>query len=230
MSETAARPWWADVEHLRPTEEEKPLAVASTSRPRTGRFARETVEAASTGTGAVATLERPDASHFPAPPAPLAPSGDEAATTPARRRRAAAAIADEARSRRAAEEPAPRRRADHAAHAADEPRPRRAAAAVADEARARARRERAEEDLRPRGAAFAEYRDGRRTVAIKGQVDRATAPVPSSYTPREPGQRRPRKSAVERLGSSPDRIAMWAVMLGLLLILVAALSTPGAGA
>ena len=54
---------------------------------------------------------------------------------------------------------------------------------------------------------------GRRTVTIRGQV----APP-----------RRPPRRAHERAGSRPDRIAMWAVLLGLLLVLVAATSSHAA--
>lgn len=56
---------------------------------------------------------------------------------------------------------------------------------------------------------------GRRTVTIRGQV----APPR-----RAPARRRPARSPVERLGTRPDRIALWAVMMGFFLILVAATS------
>jgi hypothetical protein len=58
---------------------------------------------------------------------------------------------------------------------------------------------------------------GRRTVTIRGQL--AARPAP----------RRPGRSPYERGGSRPDRIAMWAVLLGVLLILVAATSSRAAG-
>jgi hypothetical protein len=57
---------------------------------------------------------------------------------------------------------------------------------------------------------------GRRTVTIRGQV-----------APR-PADRRPRRDPYKRAGSHPDRIAMWAVLLGLLLVLVAATSSHAA--
>jgi hypothetical protein len=57
---------------------------------------------------------------------------------------------------------------------------------------------------------------GRRTVTIRGQV----APRPSD--------RRPARRADERLGSRPDRIAMWAVLLCVVMILVAATSSHAA--
>jgi len=54
----------------------------------------------------------------------------------------------------------------------------------------------------PRGAV-----DGRRTVMIRGQV--------------APARRRPPRRAVDRVGHRPDRIALWALVLGVMLILAA---------
>jgi hypothetical protein len=75
--------------------------------------------------------------------------------------------------------------------------------------------------------AHAAARPERRTIEIRGQVDRVhgVAPVPSAGPQRHRGRR-----ASERVGPRPDRVAMWAVLLGLLLILVALLSSPGADA
>jgi hypothetical protein len=56
---------------------------------------------------------------------------------------------------------------------------------------------------------------GRRTITIRGQVQR-------------PVSRRPPRTVRERAGSRPDRIAMWAVLLGFLLLLVAATSSHAA--
>ncbi len=50
----------------------------------------------------------------------------------------------------------------------------------------------------------------RRTVVIRGQV--------------APPRRRPPRRAHERVGPRPDRIALWAVLLGVFLIVVAAMS------
>ncbi len=60
---------------------------------------------------------------------------------------------------------------------------------------------------------------GRRTVTITGQA----APPPS---PRVVAldRRRPRPTAMERFGPRPDRLALWAVLLGVLLVVVAATS------
>jgi hypothetical protein len=58
---------------------------------------------------------------------------------------------------------------------------------------------------------------GRRTIEIRGQA------VPAPIVPRvaETERRRPPRRAVERVGGRPDRVAMWALLMGLLLILVA---------
>ena len=134
MSQTATRPWWAEVEHLRPDED-----GATTPRTRTARF------------------ERRDAHQ------------------PARRPR-----------------PEPEVWLDDAP-AAPAPKP----------------------------------KHERRTIEIRGQVDRVhgVAPTPSPGPQRIRGRR-----ADERVGPRPDKIALWAVLLGLLLILVAAISSPGADA
>ena len=59
----------------------------------------------------------------------------------------------------------------------------------------------------------------RRTIEIRGR----TVPAPS--VPRERVEldrhRPPRRAAVERVGARPDRLAMWALLMGLVLILVA---------
>jgi hypothetical protein len=59
--------------------------------------------------------------------------------------------------------------------------------------------------------------NGRRTVTIRGQV--APPPRPRLV---EVERRRPARSVEARLGPRPDRIAMWAVLLGIFLVLVAA--------
>jgi hypothetical protein len=140
MSQTASRPWWADVQHLRPDED-----AGQDRRPnRTGRFDRP----------------RRGGQHEAEPRAP-------------RHRREPEVWLDEPAERRPA--PTPQRR----------------------------------------------------TIEIRGQVDRVAgvAPVPS------PGPQRVRgRMAHERVGPRPDKVALWAVLLGLLLILVAAISSPGADA
>ena len=143
MSQTASRPWWADVQHLRPDED----AGQEHRATRSGRFDR----------------------------------------------------------------PAPRpRRGEHDREA---PRPRREPEVWLDEAQA--------------PAPAPKPKPERRTIEIRGQVDRVAgvAPVPS------PGPQRVRgRMAHERVGPRPDKVALWAVLLGLLLILVAVISSPDADA
>ena len=61
----------------------------------------------------------------------------------------------------------------------------------------------------------------RRTIEIRGRT------VPAPTVPRErerielDRRRPPRRAAVERVGARPDRVAMWALLMGLVLILVA---------
>jgi hypothetical protein len=55
----------------------------------------------------------------------------------------------------------------------------------------------------------------RRTVVISGHPDRLRVARAS----------RPRRTAIDRIGTSPDRIVAYAVALGFLLILIAALTT-----
>jgi hypothetical protein len=87
----------------------------------------------------------------------------------------------------------------------------------------------AEEDderLLPKGANRIE--NGRRTIEIRGQVDRIVgipAPAETGVATRS-GRRRPARRPAERLAGRPDRVAMWAFLLGILLILIAALTGP----
>jgi hypothetical protein len=62
----------------------------------------------------------------------------------------------------------------------------------------------------------------RRTVVIRGHgAERYVPPVSRART-------RPARRPHERAGFKPDRVAMWAVLLGVLLILVAATSSHAA--
>ncbi len=81
----------------------------------------------------------------------------------------------------------------------------------------------------------------RRTVVISGRPDEAryrplreAAPRPNGTVVPLPGRgprivelqrRRPPRRPVERVGPRPDRIAMWAVVMALFLILVTLLSS-----
>ena len=58
----------------------------------------------------------------------------------------------------------------------------------------------------------------RRTVEIRGRT------VPAPVIPRssvEIDRRRPSRRPIERVGPRPDRLAMWALLMGIVLILVA---------
>lgn len=57
----------------------------------------------------------------------------------------------------------------------------------------------------------------RRTVEIRGR----TVPAPAVPRSVELDRRRPPRRAIERVGPRPDRIALWALLMGILLILVA---------
>jgi hypothetical protein len=63
---------------------------------------------------------------------------------------------------------------------------------------------------------------GRRTVTIRGQV-----PDHRYVTPRQSSRRRPERR-YERSGFRPDRAALWAVLLGMMLILAAVTSAHAA--
>jgi hypothetical protein len=57
----------------------------------------------------------------------------------------------------------------------------------------------------------------RRTVEIRGR----TVPAPAVPRTIELDRRRPPRRAAERVGPRPDRLALWALLMGLVLILVA---------
>ena len=58
-------------------------------------------------------------------------------------------------------------------------------------------------------------------MTIRGRGAERNLPLP------DPARRRPARRAYERTGFRPDRVAMWAVLLGVLLVLVAVLSAHG---
>jgi hypothetical protein len=65
---------------------------------------------------------------------------------------------------------------------------------------------------------------GRPTVRITGYGSQRNL----IYATREPRRRRPPERAYERAGFKPDRVALWAVVLGVLLVLVATTSAHAA--
>ena len=104
----------------------------------------------------------------------------------------------------------------HAAHAALRALRARAARALLARRRPRARRSRA------RGADPAPRRPSRRrTVEITGR----TVGAPTLPRLVQIDRRRPARRAAERVGARPDRLALWAVVLGFFLIFVAVTST-----
>jgi len=64
----------------------------------------------------------------------------------------------------------------------------------------------------------------RRTVVIRGQV----APPPRPYVSTAARRRPPRRPSERIAGSRPDRAAMWAVLMGVFLIVVAVMTAHGA--
>ncbi len=75
--------------------------------------------------------------------------------------------------------------------------------------------------VRPAGA--------RRTVVIRGQIAPRAGGTESRLHAPGPARRRPPRRPSERIaGTRPDRAALWAVMMGVFLILVAVLSAHGA--
>lgn len=96
------------------------------------------------------------------------------------------------------------------------------AAERTDEARRRADRadlaaRRAGREPRRGGYGDAVALPDRRTVEIRGRT------VPASAVPRplDLDRRRPPRRVTERVGPRPDRLALWALLMGLVLILVA---------
>lgn len=75
------------------------------------------------------------------------------------------------------------------------------------------------------GSTRLEPRHGaRRTVVIRGQAV-APPPVSDGAYASVPARRRPPRRASERIvGTRPDRVAMWAVLMGVFLIAVAVLT------
>jgi hypothetical protein len=70
----------------------------------------------------------------------------------------------------------------------------------------------------PRRGGYGDAVAGRRTIEIRGRT------VPAPAVPRTvelDRTRRPPRRAIERVGPRPDRVAMWALMMGLVLIAVA---------
>lgn len=247
MSDPAA-PWWADVQHLRPPEKGADGAGSPPAKRRFDRGARQHDAAIATLEHELPELEMPaDPWAQPKSPEERAARWAEAQQQPWLKSAQARAQAEDAaflaklsgeappvQAAPAPEETLRTRRSDAQARAATEPRT--DEQPVADlwdgsmdqtfstvpqwaEGQYDAR-------LLPKGANRIE--NGRRTIEIRGQVDRVqgiTAPADTGAATRS--GRRPSRSAAERFERRPDRVAMWAFLLGLLLIVIAAVSDPG---
>jgi hypothetical protein len=199
-------------------------------RRRSGETAAATAPRMVAAGGAIAPVE------FDVAPAPAPPAGDDA---PPRFRRASAPAVD----------PAPvvtdpeRRETDRDR---DHERRRRAdredgrTASRREELSRLAREQAVADHTARRRDAHAEPGPARRTVEIRGRVDvpdltvsapgvrrrAALAAVPDAEPPvaRTTARRRPAPRMDERFASRPDRIALWAFLLGVFLIVVAAVS------
>lgn len=73
----------------------------------------------------------------------------------------------------------------------------------------------------PRDVEVAELRGGRRTVEIRGRTVASPTPMADHAAVAPAVRRRDSGGAVEIFGQRPDRIALWALLLGIVLILVA---------
>jgi hypothetical protein len=208
MPHSEAQAWWADVQHVRETIERRRAGLADASAPRDAgtetRFARRAAAADAAiedldWTQVSATRAGGRADHAGRPA-----HSDGAAS---RARRPAADVGDRAtaRGRRDAEHLDTDGRRDHAS---------RAHRATARDAAGRDE---------PIGAPLAPP-SSRRTVEITGRTV-AAPPLPRLV---EVERRRPPRRTVERVGPRPDRVALWAVLLGFFLILVAATSSRAA--
>ena len=213
MPHTEAQAWWADVQHVRETIERRRAGLADSSAPDTGaetRFERRDAAPVAMGddldwTQVSATRSRGRSDHSDH----TAPSYDDLLSTRPRRPRADAG-----------DRPASRWRRDDE-HSDTEPR--------LDRSR-RTRRGAVDERVALRAAAADDTPatplapPRRRTVEITGRTV-AAPPLPRLV---EVERRRPPRRTLDRVGPRPDRIALWAVLLGFFLILVAATSSRAA--
>ena len=208
MAHSQARAWWADVQHLRDdyerTDEARRRADEADLASRRAIRERGHVDAE-------VSLTRSSAEH--ASRDGHAPSGAELgdATTPQRHR-----VDDVAAPpRRGSDAPFASRRGGHTDGGLD---PRRGHHVDLPPA------PRVRQGIAPAGVpsggprAKGDATPGRVTVEIRGR----TVPAPAVPRATEVGdRRRPPRRAAERVGTRPDRVAMWALLMGLLLILVA---------
>jgi hypothetical protein len=199
MPQSETRAWWDDVQHVRDSIERKREDEARRGLRLDARSAARAVaeRAAGEANAAAGTPDAPDAG-----PDDWAPRRGRRFERAAPERRGRFARADrEGRQRGANGEPHP-----DAGHPAAAPlgRPARADAGHPSEA--------------PRPLTVPRRR---RTVEITGR----TVGAPALPRLVEVDRRRPARRPVERVGPRPDRLALWAVVLGFFLIFVAVTST-----
>ena len=209
MPHSEAQAWWADVQHVRETIERRRAGLAEAPAPRDtgteGRFVRRAAEPS-------APVEDLDWTQV------SATRGEGRADHTSR---ALHAESPSSRARRPGPDPGDRaaararRNADHLE-------------ADTRGDRTRGQRRHAPE---PEGNGSGERiaaplvpAPSRRTVEITGRTV-AAPPLPRLV---EVERRRPPRRTVERVGPRPDRVALWAVLLGFFLILVAATSSRAA--
>lgn len=210
MAHSEARAWWAEVQHLRDdyerTDEARRRADEADLASRRATRERRHVEAE------VGSL-RASVVGEPADPIAQPRRGSDASFTPRRGQRTDAGL-DPRRGQRTDGGLDPRRgqRIDggldpHRGHHVDLPPAPRVRQGIAPIDAGSPRGPRTKGEATP----------GRVTVEIRGR----TVPAPAVPRSVELERRHPPRRAVERVGTRPDRVAMWALMMGLLLILVA---------
>lgn len=246
MSEAHARAWWEDVEHLREAAERR---IAERERAqREGRFRARTERSGTMGAGSPpvvagsqphAVVARPVSSPATSSPATASAAAAATATATALALDLAPAEPDLDRTletdrrrrtgrfdRTEPDRPSRReelsRLAREQAQAAAAPRPRgeRGESGAAREPRRMAA-------TTSRSARSGAATTTRRTIEIRGQVAHrpAIAAVPDPIdAPLGRRRTRPGPTVAERFAARPDRVAQWAFLLGLFLIVVAAIS------
>ena len=207
MPHSEAQAWWADVQHVRESIERRRAGGAESSAP---------LDAPDSP----APLDVPEERRFARDAAdslPLMDDLDWTSSLPARSRgRFEHTDADDGRSRR---------RSSAERYDGDEPLDFDAERAALEAPRAR-RSRRAVDANGSAATATAPLAPppARRTVQITGR----TVSAPSLPRLVEVERRRPARRPAERVGPRPDRVALWAVLLGFFLILVAATSSHAA--
>jgi hypothetical protein len=203
MTDPAVRPWWADVQHLRPEEDGAPAVRFGSDRERDSAVATLEREPEPTAPTAWWIDDRPGT----APPRELRVVIEEPlATSPAHRRHGKPLDTSTAHEPRAERRPGQRRTTEDWLAVA-EPTEHRDPQTV-------------RRPVEIRGQV-----DGVRGVPRPDREPTARAAAAGAT-----GRRRPRRGPIERMYGRPDHVALWAFLLGIALILAALIGTPDAGA